>query len=441
MKAVPDDARTDRGPRLDLDALLGWLVRHRPALVLAGLAVTAYVGALGRGETMLWSIAALLAATLLVGVLWPHWLVRQLDVERRGPSRATEGEVVRFRVALANRGRLPRFTVEVVDRLPFVAAARGDDGPGETVLAIVGHLAGGATRALDVEVRCDKRGEYRLGPVELASTFPLGLAEARQRRPDTEHTLVVYPQLFPITSLPLRGTPSLIHRGGLLLPETAGAAEFCGLREYRRGDNPRHIHWPTSARSNQLMVKEFEPTASACLCLALDLARESNIGRGRDAAIEVAIRIAASVARHAIAHGIPFRIAGTMAVRDIDTWPGTSPQHFRDALETLAVIDGDGRTPYASVLARVGATLVPGETVVLFMAEPETRMQQTLDAVALLRARGAHLWAITFDRPSFTGLPERSEQSADRLAAGLLGLGATHLPLGRGADLVQAFNP
>ena len=97
-------------------------------------------------------------------------------------------------------------------------------------------------------VRCEQRGFYRLGPVGLASSFPLGLTAARIAADESIRTLTIYPEVFAILALPLRGAPSQVHRGGYLLPEGAGAAEFAGLREYRRGDNPRHVHWPTTAR-------------------------------------------------------------------------------------------------------------------------------------------------------------------------------------------------
>ena len=63
-----------------------WLARHLRPLILAALTLVAYTAALNRGQTMLWAIAALMSATLLVGVVWPHWLVKRLSVVRSGPG-------------------------------------------------------------------------------------------------------------------------------------------------------------------------------------------------------------------------------------------------------------------------------------------------------------------------------------------------------------------
>ena len=157
--------------------------RYRKVAALATLIIAAYVGAVGRGESLLWVIAALLSATLLTGIAWPHWLVTRLSVRRTGPLRANEGETIVFRVVVENRGHLPRFMVELMDRLPFVGAADGTATAGDRVLGVVAYVAGGARRVFEVPLLCEKRGFYRLGPVSLASSFPLGLAQAQQRGP------------------------------------------------------------------------------------------------------------------------------------------------------------------------------------------------------------------------------------------------------------------
>lgn len=410
---------------------------YRKSIILSALVLAAYTGAVTRGESLLWVIAALLVATLVTGISWPHWLVRQLAVTRAGPDRVNEGDTITFRIELHNDGRLPRFMVEVVDRLPFLDT---DLPTQERVLSVVGYIGGHATRAFAVSARCEKRGLYQLGPVSLASSFPLGLAQARQRKNSAVQTIVVYPQVFPIVSLPLQGTPSQIHRGGFLLPQAAGAAEFCGLREYRRGDNPRHIHWPTSARLNELMVREFEPLASACLSLVLDLATDANVGIGRHATFEYAVKIAASVANYASAKGMPVRLFGE-GRRSLITPAAAGEHHYRNLLEQLAIIDSDGAAPYARVLVDVALSCEPGETVMVFLSEPGHRIEQTLQSVAVMRARGLHVLAVSFDRSTFLGQPDGSAHSHERLKATLLELGAAYLDVRNGDDLFRRLNP
>lgn len=408
--------------------------------ILGVFTLVAYLAAISREQSLPWLIAALLSASLLTGMLWPRWLIQCLAVERTGPQRALEDETVVFRVEVENRGWLPRFMVELVDRLPFVGAADNDPNQADKLLGSVNYVPGRGKRSFEVSLLCEKRGFYRLGPVGLASSFPLGLAEARKTTNCGQQTLTIYPKVFPILTMPLFGAPSQIHRGGYRLPEGAGAAEFSGLREYRRGDNPRHVHWPTTARLNELMVKEFEPLASACVCIALDLAKDANIGSGKQSTLEYAIRIAASVAGYACSQNMHSRLLAEGS-SPLGIASGKGDFHYQGILDTLAVVDADGRKPYAQVLMQIALDCVRGETVLLLLAEPPQRCEATLQALALLRAKGANLFAVVFDRDSFFpyGRPQ-GDTGSQSLSAGLLELGAHCLPVRRGDELRELFN-
>lgn len=427
-----------------MEHLRDWVSAHQNLLVLLGLTLVTYAASLNRVQALPWGIAALLTATLVTGLLWPHWLVRRLSVVRRGPDRAEEGETIVFQVEVENRGWLPRFMVELVDRLPFVGAAQGEVARGDKVLGVISYVPGSARRRFEMPLVCEKRGFYELGPVGLASSFPLGLVEVKQRRNDGVQTLTIYPDVFNIVSLPLRGAPSQIHRGGYLLPEGSGAAEFSGLREYRRGDNPRHIHWPTTARSNELMVKEFEPLASACLHIALDLDGAANVGAGRHATLEYALRIAGSIARFATSTGLRVRISGERQ-QPLHIPAGTGELQYRAILDELAVADADGSLPYPFMLTRLATQVQAGETVVVFLSGPPERDAELLQSLALLCARRAHLYAVLFERNSFAASvkevsPGTTPPSA-ALVGGLLELGAHCIPVRNGDDLVRLFNP
>lgn len=422
-----------------LSSVNAWFGRHTRPLILSALIVVAYAAALNRIQTLPWAIAALLTATLVTGIAWPHWLVRRLSVIRSGPPRAEEGETIVFHVEVTNHGLLPRFMVELIDHLPFVGSSDGPLSPGERTLGVVTYIPGRSQRRFEVPLVCEKRGYYRLGPVGLASSFPLGLAEARQRRNEGVQSLTIYPDVFPIVGLNLRGAPSQIHRGGYLLPEGAGAAEFSGLREYRRGDNPRHIHWPTTARLNELMIKEFEPLASACLHIVLEQASDANAGQGKQSTFEYAVRIAASIARYACGNNIPTRLIG-QGERSLYIPAGNGENHYQCILDELAVVDSDGATPYAKVLQRIIEDCQQGETVVVFISEPAARLMDTLQTLALLRARGANVLALLFERKSFRP-PDTARDDATAIAlANLLGFGASCLTIRRGINLVKLFN-
>ncbi len=426
--------------REGLTTLRAWLQPRTKLVVLCILTLFAYAAAISREQALPWGVAALLLATVIVGTAWPHWLVRAISVVRSGPTRAEEGDTINFHVDVENHGWLPRFMVELVDRLPFVGAAKGSLAIGEQTLGIIGFVPGGGRRNFRMPLLCEKRGFYQLGPVGLASGFPLGLTEARQGRNAGVQTLTIYPDVFTIIDLPLRGAPSQIHRGGYLLPEGAGAAEFSGLREYRRGDNPRHVHWPTTARMNELMVREYEPLASACIYLALDLGRDANVGKGKQATFEYAVRIAGSIARHTCGNNLRTRLLSHGADW-LEIPAGSGEMHYSSILDTLAVIDADGALPYAKVIEHMAWLVQAGETVVVFLSEPTERMAETLQALALLRGQRVHLLAIVLDRTSFAGDGQSAGQATSNpYEAALIELGATCFHVRCGDDLSRVFN-
>jgi len=413
-----------------------WYARHAKPLILGVLALVAYIAAVNRFQALPWAIAALLTATLIAGVSWPYWLVKRLLVIRSGPTRAEEGDTIEFTVEVTNHGLLPRFMVELTDRLPFAGASHGAPSQERQSLGVVSYLPAGGKRSFGVPIVCEKRGFYRLGPLGLASSFPLGLSEQRRSLDDGFRSLTVYPDIFPISRLPLQGALSQIHRGGYLLPKGVGAAEFSGLREYRRGDNPRHVHWPTTARLNELMVKEFEPLASAALHLVLDQCVTGNIGLGKHSTFEYSVRIAGSIARYGCNNSIPTRILGD-GRRPLHVPAGTGDGHYRRVLDELAVVDAVGATPYAQVLRRVAMECRHGETMVVFLGD--TPSAETLIALALARTRGAWLFALLFDNASFQTGTVASDDEAAGMGA-LLELGADCLQIRRGDDLMKLFN-
>lgn len=423
----------------------GFWARHAKVLVLCALILVAYYAAVNRAQALLWAIAALLSATLLAGMVWPRWLVSHVQVSRIGPERAAEGERIIFHVEAVNRGWLPRFMIELTDRLPFAGNGDGIVSTAETTLGVIACIPGRSRRGFDATLVCEKRGFYRLGPVAMVSGFPLGLAQACREGSGGGQFLTVYPAVFPIVSPPLAGVHALMHRGSYPLPQGAGAEEFSGMREYVRGDNPRHIHWPTTARLGDLMVKEFDPLASARICLVIDQAVDANVGLGRDATFEYAIRIAASIANFSCTNGIPTRLLG-QGQHALSMPAGAGEHHCRRIMDELAVVDADGTRPYASMLERAAIDCMRGETVVAFLSEPGDRRNSTFEALAFLRARGAHLIVIDFNRESFLvgdSLAARRARHGKKDAAvsGMPDLSACYLEVNRGGDLTHLFHP
>lgn len=415
-----------------------WYLRYTRLLVLVGIMLVAYLAALNRLQPLVWGIAALLLGTLLVSLVWPHWLVRRVHVTRTGPTHANEDAHITLHISAHNRGWLPRQMIELTDHLPFVGSAAGKGGAAAVLLGQIGYLPAGATRNLAVTLTCEKRGLYTLGPVGLASSFPLGLAEARQQQAGGHSQLLVYPALFPVSTLPLRGSPSQAQRGDYALPAGSSAAEFRSLRDYQPGDNPRHLHWASSARLNRLMLREFEPQAAATLCLVLDQAHAANAGYGKHSSFEYMVRIAASMAQFGCTQRLPTRLVG-YGKTALRIEPGSGEAHFSLLLEQLASVACDGASAYPDVLRETAHLAMAGDTLVLFLNAGAHAADTLLAALAGLHERGLHLLAVLFDMESFRASTPTPSSIPPELHGMLLHLGAHIVTVRRGDDLASLF--
>jgi len=374
--------------------------RFQKITVLIVLIIIVYFSASNREQPLLWLMAALLFSSLIAGLLWPYWLMHNLSVIRTGPERAKEGEAVIFNVEITNSGWMPRFMIEVVDRLPFVRGSQTVDSKTEKTLGVVAYIRAGGIQTFEAKIICENRGYYQLGPVSLLSSFPFGLTEVRQIKKGQLESLIVYPRVFPILSLPLLGCADEIHRGDVFLPEGSGVAEFSGLREYRHGDNPRHVHWLATARYNELMVMEFEPLASASLCIAMDVSKSANVGKGNHASFEYAVSIAASIAQYACHKNIPIQVQGVAELSE-GHMMATGERHFQKILDSLAVIEVKENINYSGILHKVAIDCRYGQTIIVFLSQPESEVDAILQAVFQLKTRGARVLAIVFARETF----------------------------------------
>ena len=286
-----------------------------------------------------YALLALPLASLGLGVM----ASRGLTYSRTLPpgTRITAGTEARLRLLL-ERSRFGAARVDVLDRLP---------GPRDF------EFPGARKRyRIEVPLAFARRGVYELGPAEVSVADPFGLLRfARMFEKRTE--VVVYPRVHELRGFPLRG--------GNVEAGTRGARgrrgeEFANLREYRRGDDRRHIHWKSLARTGELFVKEFSLEAPRRHTVALDLRREGL--RTQEAEVEDAVSAAASVLTHLSGEGLPFRLLATNGGGD-DTGFGSDEGSYWEAMRLLATVRADGvRSLGETVLAERGGL---GEGVVL----------------------------------------------------------------------------
>ena len=245
------------------------------------------------------------------------------------------------------------------------------------------------------------RGRYHWGPVTASSGYPFGLTFRRKALAPAEEVIV----------LPRLGR---LHRGLFrrLLWNTSADAErrrqprrhpaaqdqFHGLRPFRPGDNPRAVHWRTSARRGEWMVREFEDLPGENLLLIFDPTLEAEGGAGpfsreRLDDFEAAISLAATIAMEWRGDR-GGRLIAAVAGADSALLDGPcGPAQARRVLERLAVVEPLASAPVdASLLERLGEASWAGVVVV---AAGRSRLAEMLRQalqrpVACLDARALH---------------------------------------------------
>lgn len=185
-------------------------------------------------------------------------------------------------------------------------------------------------------IRSDVRGRFQLGPLTTRTTDPFGLMEVRRTNPGTA-SIIVTPPIVPLPTISLGS-----GRGGSddqRSPSvSAGSAEDVTVREYRQGDDLRRVHWRSSARVGELMVRREEHPWEARATVLLDNRASAHRGRGRGSSLEAAVNAAASVAVHLDRHGYAVRLLTADGSSSSDT------ESIAPVLEHLALVAASART-------------------------------------------------------------------------------------------------
>lgn len=375
-------------------------------LLLVGVA-----GALITGADI-YSRFLYLGGLLVIGNwIWTRWVARGLRVSRSARiQRANVGDFFEEHFEVVNGSRILAPWIEVLNRsrIPYASGSR--------LLTLV---LGRQKRTYLARTWLTRRGAFALGPTRISISDPFGLFRISKEIVSTQ-TLIVLPMLFEIKSFSL--PPGLLPGGQVIRSKSSDITPHAaGVREYVHGDAMKRIHWPTSIRRNQLMVKEFEQDPQAEVWLYLDSQKdlhhekprhydqepvESNFfGRRPDfqlppSSLEYAISITASLARYFISQhrAVGYASAGqTFTVHHAER----SERQEGRILETLAFVEDNGDLSIAALVAAQASQLPQGSTAVLIT--PTTR-PDLLQAVDDLQRRYLRPVVILLDISTFGGL-------------------------------------
>ncbi|MFT4265335.1 MAG: DUF58 domain-containing protein [Nocardioides sp.] len=167
-------------------------------------------------------------------------------------------------------------------------------------------------RHYDYRVSPPHRGRFTIGPTTVRRGDPFGLVERRWSA-GGETDLLVTPATVALPTIGLGGAMSA---SGDQRPRTfsSGSAEDVTVRDYRRGDDLRRVHWRSTARVGELMVRREEQPWQARATVILDHRAATHRGAGVASSFETAVEATASICAHLIGLGFTVRLVSASQV-------------------------------------------------------------------------------------------------------------------------------
>jgi uncharacterized protein (DUF58 family) len=359
-------------------------------------AAAAMAGLLGfaSGTAALLSFAAGWAAVLGLSWIAARRGLGGLDVQRRLPASAFEGDLLTVDVALENRGREAARFVLAEDQFGAGLAGR------QSILE-PGPLPPLHRRILSYRTFVARQwGIYTVGPLSIGRFDPLGLFFA-SRRLERLEPLEVYPQAARIEATALLGGRSTVAARDMTAAAAGQSLLFRGVRDFVAGDDVRRIHWPATARRGSPMVRENERDLQPVFTLFLDLERRGRAGLGRKSTLEYLVRVAASLLWTAHRRGDAFGLVAE-AEKPLVVPAAQGEAHLAALLHELVIAKQTGTRPLVEVVERNRDAAPAGAAVVLLFSTTAVDLVALGATIGSLRASTAHPLVVAVDALAFT---------------------------------------
>lgn len=365
----------------------GTLTGRGRLFLIAGVAVTVTASAWGQRD-LAW-LGVLLVVLPLAAVIQVHRTQLSLASERRvEPSRAPVGDRLTGSLALTKSGSLPIGLLQFEESVPPQLGRR----PRFSVHQFTGRWQ----RRITYPMMGLARGRFRVGPLVVHAADPFGLA-----RLDTTLTggdeVMITPHVVPL--------PQLTNAGGSgttgdAAPQHIGrlGQDDVLIREYRQGDDVRRVHWRSTARWGQIMVRREEQAWEPSATVLLDNRVAHHEGAGREGSFEWAVSAAASVCSHLAGSG--YRIALIDAAGSVVAGGTEDPLTTREAM--LIALTDVALHRADTLTAAVNAAIATreGEIMVAVLGRLTSDDIVSLERIRRARAQG---FAIVLHPETFAG--------------------------------------
>jgi len=294
---------------------------------------------------------AMLATGALALLAWAVLVASVRRVELRAsrtlrPARLEAGAVGRVDLLVRNEGRRTTPQLSVTDPV---------DGGRRAARLLLPPLAPGASARAAYRLPTPHRGRHRVGPLLVAATDPFGLA-CRTLSLAGVDTVTVYPRLFGLVppTLGAGGFERAVRQLRSRAVMTDAADDFLTLRKYEAGDDLRRVHWRSSARAGELMVRQDEVRRQNPTVVVLDVRGGAHDRASFERAVEVTASLFESLTRLHRPVEVVTSAGETLTATRTDR-SGTTDARVRlcghTVLEALAVLQPGGNDRIAAVLA------------------------------------------------------------------------------------------
>jgi uncharacterized protein (DUF58 family) len=404
-------------------ALSGLTTRGR-CLLAAGIALAVCAIALGQRDLLRAGIFLAVLPVSAVAVV-ARTRYRLACNRRLEPPRVEAGRVATVRLRLDNVSRLPSGVLLMEDALPYTLGGRPR--------FVLDKIEPRGVRDVTYPVRADTRGRYSVGPLSVRLTDPFGLCELT-RSFATVDDLIVTPVINPLPSVRLGGDWA---GGGDTSARSAAASgsDDAATREYRHGDDLRKVHWRSTARVGELLVRREEQPFQSRATMLLDGRLNAHRGDGPASSYEYAVSAVASVAVNLARAGFLLRLIGETGE---DVGPPNVALTEAVVLDSLALVQPSRGHTLAPAVERLRSGIDGVLVAVLGAVDVEDA-----ERMARLRVGAGTCVAVVLDVDSWAPISARQrtveQRAAERTAALLSSSGWRVLPVSYGTTLSSVW--
>jgi uncharacterized protein (DUF58 family) len=363
---------------------------------MLGLGLGVYLAAWAFGSKPLYPVATGLLLVVAVAWMWVRLANRPFRVRRGwGDGEHVEGDDVPVVVEIESSASVAPAAATLVERVGRLGTQR--------------HALRRNGRRLSVRYVLQRlpRGRYAFEDVRLELADPFGLERATVELP-APGALLVYPRLVRLERL-FSETGTHSHDGRRLLLRRHSGFELHGVRQYEQGESLRRVHWRSTARRGQLMVKELEDAPRDEIAVLLDADASALVGESFDVQVRAAGSILESYARRG-RRAVLVVNSDTRHVQHVHS----AAADWRRALELLAAAEPNGRASVGRLLAEQDGPAARALELAVVTARLDAGLVDRLVERTLARRRVSLVFV---DPASFNGAARRPEPLLLRLSA------------------------